>query len=384
MDFNFSSEQYLLRDSARDLFSAIAGPGVARTAYRDKATVAERLRAPLAEHGMLGAGVPEALGGSGLSPLDMALIFEASGASLLPYPLMETYVAARALARGSQSPLQDRLGEAVAAGDETVTVAWGSPDGLFTGTGVQAVGSSPVRLYGRRTFVPFAAAASLIVMPVEWKAAGGIALVRVDPRAEGIDVVALESLDGSYPLYALEFHGAELTPDAVVGYGRELFVEMRTTAWAALAFEALGAAEEAFSATVEYVKVREQFGQPVGRFQAVKHTAADDYLLVESARVAGRYAAWAVSEDGAEAPLYAALAKSYASEAARTVTSDAIQLHGGIGYTWDSDMHLYFKRAWRVAAELGTPIQIREQMARLVLDGAGPFKSTAPVGGGDA
>lgn len=384
MDFNFSSEQYLLRDAARDLFSAIAGPAGARSAYREKSAVVERLRGPLAEQGMLGAGVPEEQGGSALSPLDMALIFEASGAALLPFPLLETYVAARALSRRPASPRQERLGPALAAGGETATVAWGSPDGLWTGAGVQAVGSGPVRLYGRRTFVPYAAAATVVVMPVEWKQAGGIALVLVDPRAAGTEMVALESLDGSYPLYALEFHGAVLADDAVIGYGRELFEEMRITAWSALASEALGAAEQALSATVEYVKVREQFGQPVGRFQAVKHTAADDYLLVESARVANRYAAWAISQGGAEAELYAALAKAYASDTARTVTSDAIQLHGGIGYTWDSDMHLYFKRGWRIAAELGTPVQIREKMARVVLDGATPRRVGAPVGGGDA
>ncbi|MGC8486750.1 MAG: acyl-CoA dehydrogenase family protein [Clostridia bacterium] len=382
MDFNFSSEQYLLRDSAHDLFSTIAGPETARAAYREGAAAAERVRSALAEQGMLGAGVPENFGGSALTPLDMALIFEASGQDLLTYPLLETYVAARILA-AAPTGMQERLYPAIASGDHVMTVAWGSEDGLWTGAGVQAVGSGETRLYGRRTFVPFAGAATLVVTPVEWKQAGGVALAALDPRQSGIEIVSLESLDGSYPLAALEFHGAALEPDAIIGYGGALWGEMRRTAWVGLASEALGAAERAFRETVEYVKVREQFGQPVGRFQAVKHVAADDYLLVESARVANRYAAWAVTEQEAEAELYAALAKSYASDMAREATSDAIQLHGGIGYTWDSDMHLYFKRGWRIAAELGTPVEIREQMARQVLDGSRMPGPLAPVGGGD-
>jgi alkylation response protein AidB-like acyl-CoA dehydrogenase len=383
MDFNFSSEQYLLRDSARELFLAIGGPEAARRAFREHDGVAGRVKAALAEQGMLGAGVPEEYGGSALTPLDMSLIFEASGEALLTYPLLETYVAASILSRGP-GPLKERLYPALASGDEVVSVAWGSPDGLWTAAGVQAVGSTEVCLYGRRTFVPFAAAATRVVVPVEWKRAGGIALVLLDPQVEGIDVIPLESLDGSYPLSALEFHGARLEADAIMGYGSGLWTAMRQNAWVGLSAEALGTAERAFRETVEYVKVREQFGQPVGRFQAVKHAAADDYLLVESARVATRYAAWAVSEPDPEAELYAALAKSYASDMAREVTSDAIQLHGGIGYTWDADMHLYFKRGWRIAAELGSPVEVREHMARRVLDGAQDEARLAPVGGGEA
>jgi len=371
MDFNFSSEQYLLRDSARELFLAVGGPKAARTAFREGDRAAEALRRPLADQGLLGAGVPEAYGGSALSALDMALIFEASGEALLTYPLLEAYVAAAGLAHAPPA-MQERLYPAMAGGDEVVSVAWGSVDGRWTPAGVQAVGAEDIRLYGRRTFVPFAAVATRILVPVEWKRTGGVALVLVDPRTDGVDVMPLESLDGSYPLSAVAFHGVRLDPAAVVGYGREIWTELRRLGRIALAAEAVGAAEEVFRETVDYVKVREQFGQPVGRFQAVKHLAADDYLLVESARVAVRYAAWAVAEGDPEAELYTALAKAYASDMARTVTSDAIQLHGGIGYTWDADVHLYFKRGWRIAAELGSPVEVREQMARLILDRGTP------------
>ncbi len=369
MDFNYSPEQELLREAAHDLFQEIGGPSAARRAYRDGAAVASGLQRRLAEQGLLGASVPEEAGGSALSPLDVALIFEAAGQTLLPYPLVETYVAGSLLSRFGSARLQSRRMARLAEGMDLVTVAWGSPDGLWSMRGVQAdARSGAIRLYGRRTFVPFGMAAGWAVVPVEWKADGSFAVALVDLNRDGVTALALHALDGSCPLATLDFHGCEIeAAEVLTGAGRSWTAAVRL-GWVLLAQEALGATEQVFWQTVEYVKVREQFGQPVGRFQAVKHTAADDYLLVESARVANRYAAWRLAEEEDDAALYAAMAKAYASDMARRVTGDAIQLHGGIGYTWDSDVHLYFKWAWRIAAQLGTAVALRARMARTLLE----------------
>jgi alkylation response protein AidB-like acyl-CoA dehydrogenase len=369
MDFNYSAEQYMMQDAALALFREVAGPTVARRAYSEGSDVAKSLASRLAAQGMLGGAVAGEFGGSELSPLDVALVFEAAGQTLLPYPLMETYVAGALLSEFATHEQQQRYQPGIASGDHLVTVGWGSPGKTWGASGVQAITEEgKTRLYGQRAHVPFADAATLLLVPVESRTVVGTMLALVDPRRDGVRVHVQNSLDGSYPLCLVDFDGYELAVDDQIWGGREAWARALDLARAALAQEALGTAEEVFRQTVEYVKVREQFGFPVGRYQAVKHIAADDFLMVESARVANRYAAWQVAEKSPEATLYTMMAKAYASDMAKKVTGDAIQLHGGIGYTWDSDVHLYFKRAWRIASQLGTGASLREEMAQRVID----------------
>ena len=370
MDFSYSDEQFMIYDSALGLMRREAGPGLCRDAYREGAAVARRLVGKLADQGILGGNVSEAYGGSHLTFLDYALVFEAAGQLLLPFPLVESYVVTAILESLGDNRVCERWLPAITAGKSIPTIAWGDGQGGFETGGVQSVKRpGRIRLFGRRTFVPFADVAGLVLTPVYSTEIGGVFLALLEPGRPGLAIEPLQSLDGSYPMASLSLDGYELEEEDIVRRGAEAWRRARTIALAALAQEALGVAEEVFRLTLEYVKVREQFGGPVGRFQAVKHAAAADYLLLESARVANRYAAWTVSEGNSDGPLYAKLAKAYAGDMARRVTGDAIQLHGGIAFTWDSDVHLYFKRAWRLASQLGRSTDLREQMARRIIDG---------------
>jgi len=372
MDFDFSEEQYMMRDSALGLFNRIADLSVVRQIYENPGEIAHRLAPELATQGMLAGAIPETHGGSGLSLLDFALVFEAAGRTLLPYPLAETFVAGDVLARYGSDGIKTEYLPQIAAGKRVVTVAWGGPAGRWDASGVQMTGRGGTwRLYGRRTFVPFGREADLVLVPVERTdvEADPAALVVVDPKAAGVTVTPLQSLDGSYPLAALAFDGYTVEREAIAATGGQAWQTALNVGRVLAACEMLGTAEEVFQKAVDYIKIREQFGQPVGRFQALKHIAADDYMLLESARVAVRYACWVTSEGQEEAPLYVALAKAYTADMAKRVTGDAIQLHGGIGFTWDSDVHFFFKRAWRLASQLGTAAALREGMARTVIDG---------------
>lgn len=370
MDFGYSDEQTMMYESVLGILRQEAGPPVCRKTYESGARVAKGLAGTLADQGILGAGAAELYGGSQLTLLDFALVFEAAGQTLLPFPLVENYVATMLVDQYGEELQKQRWLSSIARGETIPTLAWGDINDGFDKEGVQAVRrDGAMRLYGRRKFVPFVEAASVVVMPVYAVDDNTVMLVFCDPAKEGVSIEPLNSLDGSYPLGAISLNGYRVQEEELVARGRQAWVSAQTVGLVALSQEALGVAEEAFRTTVEYVKVREQFGGPVGRFQAVKHTAADDYLLLESARVANRYAAWLVSQKSPEGWLYAAMAKAYSSDMARRVTGDAIQLHGGIGFTWESDMHLYFKRAWRLASELGRPTDLREGMARRVIDG---------------
>ncbi len=369
MDFSYSQDQFLMYDSVMGVLQQVAGPLVAREAYDAGSPVARRIQAKLGDQGILGGPIAQAYGGSEFSMVDYALIFEAAGQKLLPFPLVETYMAAQLLQQYGDEDQRQRFLPGIAGGETLVTMAWGGPGASWSTCGVQVVEEHGCScLYGRRTFVPFADEADIIVVPAVSNTLNGSVLALVNPRHPGVTIRRLESLDGSYPLCSVELHGYALPRGDQIWEGEVAWENAVVMGQVALAQEALGVAEEVFHNTVEYLKVREQFGSPVGRFQAVKHAAADDYLLLESARVANRYAAWLAAEQSDDAPLYAAMANAYASEMARRVSGDAIQLHGGIGFTWDSDVHLYFKRAWRIAAELGRPTDLREAMARQVID----------------
>ncbi|NMP23311.1 acyl-CoA dehydrogenase family protein [Sulfobacillus harzensis] len=370
MDFSYSDEQFMMYDSVLGLMRQEAGPSACRKTYRHGSAVARQLAGKLADQGVLGGGASEAHGGSGLSLLDYALLFEAAGQTLLPFPLVESFVVTTILQAFGEKEQQERWLSAIVSGETIPTIAWGDDSGRFGTGGVQAVRArGRTRLFGRRKFVPFAEISGLVLTPVYSTELNGVFLTLLDPHRAGVEIEPLHSLDGSYPLASLILNGCTVEEGELVWQGGNLWERALALAQVALAQEALGVAEEVFRNTVEYVKVREQFGGPVGRFQAVKHVAAEDYLLLESTRVANRYAAWLVSEGSPEGPLYAKMAKAYASDMARRVTGDAIQLHGGIGFTWDSDVHLYFKRAWRLAQELGRSTDLREQMARRVVDG---------------
>ncbi|WP_327403294.1 acyl-CoA/acyl-ACP dehydrogenase [Streptomyces sp. NBC_01288] len=365
MDASFTAEQDEIRRTLRELLQKRCGSEELRTAVDTPAGHDPALWTALARQlGLPGLALPEAYGGVGCTATELALAAEETGRFLAPSPLLATavLVAPLVLALGTETQ-RARLLPRIAAGSLTAALAvpgtalttaltlTGPNGGEWAGGGraggVQArqVGSSGWRLYGQVAQVLDGHSAELLVVAAH---AGGFARSRtllflVAGDADGLVRVRQTSLDATRPQARLELRDVEgelLGVDDSPRVLRELSASGDTVA-AVLAAEAVGAADRALERTVQYVKQREQFGRAIGSFQAVKHRLADVYVQVQAAKSAAYYAAWAIGREERAG----GLALAQALEALRTAAAEGIQLHGGIGFTWEHDAHLYFKRA---------------------------------------
>ncbi|WP_150294255.1 acyl-CoA dehydrogenase family protein [Sphingobium estronivorans] len=365
MDFALSDDQRAIQEAAHDFLTDAANPDLIRAVVEGATGFDESLWRSLAgEMGFAGLMVPEAYGGLGLGAVEMALVLEETGRVLAPVPFFETAVLAvqAVLAAGSAEQKQSllpRLASGTAA--------------CFAGTADRPTLSNG-RLTGTAGFVTFGHIAQLIVV-----ATADDSLVVLEAGTPGLSVEALPGLDRTRRFATLTFDCA-VTPDMVLGeVGGARAAIARTLAIGAglLAAEQTGGAHYSLDATVDYAKQRMQFGRLIGSFQAYKHMLADMMLLVEASRSAAYYAAAAIDEDGEELAEACHIARGYASDAYRSISGDAIQLHGGIGFTWEHHAHLYFKRARATASWLGSPDSHREALAKLLLDGDAPTDEKA-------
>ena len=365
MDASFTAEQDEIRRTLRELLQKRCGSAELRAAVDTPAGHDPALWTALARQlGLPGLALPEAYGGVGCSATELALAAEETGRFLAPSPLLATAVltAPLVLALGTETQ-RARLLPRIAAGSLTAALAvpgtalttaltlTGPNGGEWAGGGraggVQArqVGDSGWRLYGQVAQVLDGHSAEVLLVAAH---AGCFARSRtllflVAGDADGLVRVRQTALDATRPQARLELRDVEaelLGPDDSPNVLRELSATGDTVA-AVLAAEAVGAADRALERTVHYVKQREQFGRAIGSFQAVKHRLADVYVQVQAAKSAAYYAAWATGQG----ERVGGLALAQALEALRTAAAEGIQLHGGIGFTWEHDAHLYFKRA---------------------------------------
>lgn len=358
MDFALSEDQRAIREAARAFLTNAAGPAVVRAAVEGETGFDAALWRSLAEDmGFAGLMVPPVHGGLGLGAVEMALLLEEMGRALAPVPFFETAVLA--------------VQAVLAAGDEGQRAALLPL--LATGARACFAGTAdrPALAHGRLTgnahFVTFGHVADLIVV-----ASADDSLIVMEADTPGLRIEALPGLDRTRRFATLTFDCA-VTPDMVLGQaGGAQGAIARTLAVGAglLAAEQTGGMQYSLDATVEYAGQRMQFGRPIGSFQAYKHMLADMMLLVEASRSAAYYAAAAIDADDGELAEACHIARSYASDAYQSVSGDAIQLHGGIGFTWEHHAHLYFKRARASASWLGLPDQHREALARIILKDA--------------
>ncbi|WRZ92292.1 acyl-CoA/acyl-ACP dehydrogenase [Streptomyces sp. NBC_01007] len=364
MDAHLTAEQEEIRRTLRELLVKRCGPEELRAAELTPAGYDPALWEALAQQlGLPGLALPETYGGVGCSVTELALACEESGRALAPSPLLSTAVLAAPLILGLGTEAQ-RVALLPSLASGALTAALAVPgEGLATALGlvgdnhgdwagggraggVQARRAEGAwRLYGQAAQVLDGHSAGLLVVAAH---TGGFArsrtllfLVRAD--ADGLVRARQTSLDPTRPQARIELRDveAELLGDEQVDVPAAL-AAVGDTAAAVLAVEAVGAADRALERTVEYVRRREQFGRAIGSFQAVKHRLADVYVGVQSARSAAYYAAWATGTGGERV---GGLALAQALESLRTAASEGIQLHGGIGFTWEHDAHLYFKRA---------------------------------------
>ncbi len=318
-----------------------------------------------AQLGLQGLAIPEAYGGAGYSFAEQAIVLEEFGGALYGGPYLASAVlAATAVAASPDEGARRDLLPGIASGQTIATLAFTEDGGSWDPAAIRAAAvkdGSDWKLDGHKSFVLDGGTAGLILVAAVTDA--GLSLFAVQADAPGLNRATLPTLDQTRKLARLEFDGTAARLIGSPGDAAAILDRTLDVAAIALAAEQLGGAQRALEAAVEYGKTRHQFGRPIGSFQAIKHRCADMLLEVESLRSAVGYAAAAVAEDSSEIPALAPLVKAYASETYFHVAAENIQIHGGIGFTWEHDAHLYFKRAKSSELFLGDAAYHRERLA---------------------
>jgi alkylation response protein AidB-like acyl-CoA dehydrogenase len=334
MDFGFTDDQREIQRTARDLLAERATPARVRE-HAEARTLDQALWREMSELGWPGIAVSEQYGGQGLGQIELSILCEELGRSLAAVPFLPSAMAATVIEHGGSAELCERLLPGLASG-ETV----GALGAAVDGTAGLVIGAPDAQ----------------VIVLVE---ADGSARVLA---AEEAELAPIESIDPTRSAASVSAGGSgEELPEGCAGLGRAL---------ASVSSELVGVCDRALAMTVDYVKDRKQFGVPVGSFQAVSHRCAQMLLETEKARSTSAFAAWTADADPERLAEAAAMAKAAASDAGREVTAAAIQMHGGIGFTWEADVHWLFKRAQLDAALLGGAGQHRARLAAILADRA--------------
>jgi alkylation response protein AidB-like acyl-CoA dehydrogenase len=376
MDFGFSQEQELLRATARKFFENECPSTFVRDRMAEPAGVTDDFWTKLAEQGWLGLIYPEQYGGAGLGFVDLIVLMEEMGRVVMPGPFFSTSVLGglAILEAGSAAQKEEWLSK-IAGGEAKATLAWTEPSARWDAAGVTTTARSDGgwALSGTKLFVPDAHLADVLVVVARTsesaRAEDGVSLFLVPKGTPGLEVKLLPTMDQTRKLCEVTLRDARVGADALLGTrdgGWAPLSRVIQRATVALCAEMCGGAQRVLEMTTEYAKIRVAFGKPIGSYQGVKHRAADMLVDVENAKSLTYYAAWAVDENATEAPLAASMAKAYASDAFRRVAGGGIQLHGGIGFTWEHDLHLYFKRAKSSEFTFGDATYHRERVAQLI------------------
>jgi alkylation response protein AidB-like acyl-CoA dehydrogenase len=377
MDFAFSEQQDLLRTSARQFLERECPSDMVRRWSDNAQGYPPDLWQKMAALGWMGLVLPETYGGSGLSFVDLTILMEEMGRALLPAPFFSSiaFGALTLLETGSNEQRQQMLPRLV-RGETKVCVALLEADGRYDPRGISmraSIRGNRATLNGTKLFVVDAHVSDYIICVARTRGGrdpeSGISLFVLDITSPGIVCTPLIGIDQTRPLCEVSFTRVGVSLEAMLG-GRDAawptLQRALDKATVALCAEMVGGAEKAMEMCVDYGKTRVQFGRPIGSFQAVKHKIADMKVWVENAKSVVHYAAWAVDRDAPGASKAASMAKAYCSEMYTQVTADGIQVHGGVGFTWDHHMHLYFKRAKSSEVLLGDSTWHRERTAALI------------------
>ena len=369
MNFAFSEEQEELRSAVRRFLEDKSPVSEVRrlmetTEGYDRAVWEQMAN----QFGLQALAIPEEYGGAGFSYVELIVVFEEMGAALMCAPYFSTVaLAANALLTSGDDSAKKDLLPGIASGDTIATLALTEDTGRWDLDGVTlaATGKGDAwKLDGHKMFVIDGHNANLVIVAA--RTSKGVSLFAVEGGATGLSATPLATMDQTRKQARLEFAS---TPARLIGddgAAAEGLSKTLDLAAVALAAEQVGGAQRCLDMAVEYAKTRIQFGRPIGSFQAIKHKCADMLLEVESAKSAAYYAGWAAAEDSEELPVVASLAKSYCSEAFFHAAAENIQIHGGIGFTWEHDAHLYFKRAKSSELMLGDPSYHRELLAQRI------------------
>ena len=369
MNFAFTEEQEELRKTVRAFLDAKSAETDVRALMETTDGYDAAVWSQMGEQmGLQGLAIPEEYGGSGYSFVELGIVLEEMGRSLLCAPYYSTVVlAANTLLLSGDEAAKKAYLPGIAAGTTIATLAYTEPSGKWDESGITATASgsgSDFKITGTKSFVLDGHTAGLIIVAA--KTGKGTSLFAVEGNAAGLTRTALSTMDQTRKQAKLELKD---TPGKLIGtegQGWSVLHKVLDLAAVGLAAEQVGGAQKVLDMAVEYAKVRVQFGRPIGSFQAIKHKCADMLLEVESAKSAAYYGMWCAAEMNEELPSVASLAKAYCSEAYFHATAENIQIHGGIGFTWEHPAHLYFKRAKSSELLFGDPTYHREQLAQRI------------------
>ena len=378
MDFAFSDEQEELRSMARGFLAECSSSEQIRQAMESELgydpEVWKRIGSEL---GWTAVVIPEEYGGLGLSYIELVALMEVMGEAVLCAPFFSSVCLGgnALLVGGSEEQRQEHL-PGIAEGQTRATLAFSEPAGRWDACGIEALArreGGEFVLSGSKRFVLDGRCADLLVLAARSKGSAGeegVSLFVVPADSAGIERRALPSMDQTRRLAQIELRDVRVPASALMGQEGAAWPALRKTldlAAVALSAEQVGGAQKCLDHAVQYAKERIQFGRPIGSFQAIKHKCADMMVLVESARSASYYAGWVASQDGEELSTVASLAKAYCSDAYFQCAAESLQIHGGVGFTWEYDVHLYFKRAKSTESFLGDAAYHRERVAQHIL-----------------
>ena len=365
MDFGFSPEQEQLRAQVRRFLDAECPIERVRTLMDSSEPHDAMLWGKMAELGWLALAVPEEHGGLGLQWEDVIVVAEEMGRTLFPAPFLATAVASRAIDKLGGGQQKERWLPRVASGELIPALAVNEPSDLRGPDGITVEARAEGRgvvLRGTKTFVSDAQSAGLLLIAA--REAGGISLFAVAADLPGVGVVPLKLVDPTHRAGRVTLDDVQVRAEDRVGAPGKAWGELENVLNAEIVAESaqmVGAADAAIKLAAEYARVRKQFGYPIGRFQGVKHRLAELYVGVESARSLTYYASWAVDHLPAPAR-YVSMAKAFATDALDQAGEECVQIHGAIGFTWECDAHLYYKRGRYCRTLLGSAEYHRERV----------------------
>jgi alkylation response protein AidB-like acyl-CoA dehydrogenase len=377
MDIGFTEEQGMLRDSARRFFESECTAQFVRQRMAEPAAVTDEFWQKLAEQGWLGVVYPEEEAGSGLGLVDLVVLMEEMGRAVMPGPFLSTVLLGGAAIAEAGAPAQRRQWlPQIVDGSAKAALAWTEPNLRWDAAGVtlrarEAGGG--FTLSGSKLFVGDAHLADILIIAARTRDGStmedGVSLFLAPKDTPGLTVSVLPTIDETRKLCEVRLDNFVLPAGALLGEIHQGWVPLSRViarATVALAAEMCGGAQQVLDMTVAYAKIRIAFGKPIGSYQGVKHQAADMLVALENAKSLTYYAAWAFDQGLDEAPLAISMAKAAASDMSRKVAGTGIQLHGGIGMTWEHDLQLYFKRAKASEVAFGDATWHRERVAQLM------------------
>ena len=368
MNFAFSEEQETLREFVRNFLEEKSAEAAVREQMETDdgfdPDVWQQMREQMGLQSLI---VPEEFGGQGFGYVELIVVLEEMGRALLCAPFFSSVVlAANTLIHSGDETAKADLLPKIASGT-IATLAFTEENGKWDESGITMQASESSNGYtldGSKMYVLDGNTAEIILVAA--KTANGVSLFHVDAGADGLTRTSLATMDQTRKQSKLDFSGTPATLIGEEGKGWDTLSTVLDLAAVGLAAEQVGGAQMCLDMAVEYAKVRVQFGRPIGSFQAIKHKCADMLLEVESAKSAAYYAGWCAAEMNDELPSTASLAKAYCSEAYFHAAAENIQIHGGIGFTWEHPAHLYFKRAKSSELLFGDPTYHRELLAQRI------------------